>query len=41
MAARIFIVLTFAIVFGIKPPAAQAPEGTSLLGKPLVSLPPA
>ena len=41
MAARIFIVLTFAIVFGVEPPAAQAPEGTSLLGKPLVSLPPA
>lgn len=40
MAARIFIVLSFAIAFGIESAAAQTPEATSLLGRPLVSAPP-
>jgi tetratricopeptide (TPR) repeat protein len=40
MAARFFIVLSFAIAFGIESPAAQTPEATSLLGRPLVSAPP-
>jgi tetratricopeptide (TPR) repeat protein len=40
MAARLFIVLSVAIAFGIESPAAQTPEATSLLGRPLVSAPP-